>query len=385
MVRRITNILSAVLLLAMGVFCVFATPGLIKNAQADILGTELNKRRAERYSGVITIWQTDSFEGGTGSRTAWLNRRLGELEKRYNGVYFAVKTVSPELLPAMLERSRPDLICFGTGTFTPEQAKELLMPLSTSAALIPPLLECCGGLAVPLYFGSYCLLTGTEYASRLQSTDGLADYLNLGCGSITHNRQKTQVTRLTARCDNSGLAALAMLLEPGSLDFEISLRDGDGLWDCYNYDRLCATALCSQRQLYRLTAAAARGRSRASVLIPLSGYTDMVQAIGIIKGAEGKKLAVLQNVVDYLLSGPVQQTVNEIGLLPAGLNAFNGITYDNQFMQELAEAVRKSGVCTPSLFFDTRSAAENAAKYLTQGDGGYIDRLRAGLYGTESP
>ena len=79
MVRRITNILSAVLLLAMGVFCVFATPGLIKNAQADILGTELNKRRAERYNGVITIWQTDSFEGGTGSRTAWLNRRLSEL------------------------------------------------------------------------------------------------------------------------------------------------------------------------------------------------------------------------------------------------------------------------------------------------------------------
>ena len=35
--------------------------------------------------------------------------------------------------------------------------------------------------------------------------------------------------------------------------------------------------------------------------------------------------------------------------------------------------------------FDTMLAAENAAKYLTQGDGGYIDRLRAGLYGTESP
>ena len=37
----------------------------------------------EGYKGVLTLWQVDGFEGGSGSRSAFLNGRAIEFEKSH--------------------------------------------------------------------------------------------------------------------------------------------------------------------------------------------------------------------------------------------------------------------------------------------------------------
>lgn len=382
MARKVFNIASILLLCGILLFMVFATPHLLGSVGKDILGNELAKRREQNFHGVINVWQIDSFEGGVGSRTAWLNRRLTELEKKYVGIYFVVKSVSVELLPQLLQHSKPDLISFGGGVFTPAQASELLLPIASPNTLVPSLVASCQGLAVPMFFGGYCLLTGTEFASRMDPNEDLAGYLNMPCGTITYNKNKVPVQQLCVNYANTGVAALAGLIGP-NLSFSVFTATSDDLWDSYNYNKTSATALCSQRQLYRLTAAAARNKMRPSTVLPLPGYTDMVQSIGIPKGVDNKKLEVLYQVIAYLCSTPVQMKLNEIGLLPCDLSALGSIQYENEYMQILAEGIRAHTINAPSLFMSMEEqldAVDPIIQYLTgQSDSFYMD-FAAGLY-----
>lgn len=93
--RRVTPA-ALVLFVALVLFLWLAPGYLYPILASDIFSEEVQKRRESMYTGVITVWQVDTFEGGTGSRTAWLNRLLASLEKQYNGVYFVVRSMTPE-------------------------------------------------------------------------------------------------------------------------------------------------------------------------------------------------------------------------------------------------------------------------------------------------
>ena len=99
--RRVTP--AALLLFVVLVLFLWLAPGYLYPILAsDIFSEEVQKRRESTYTGVITIWQVDTFEGGTGSRTAWLNKLMSSLESQYNGVYFVVRSMTPERAKTLL-------------------------------------------------------------------------------------------------------------------------------------------------------------------------------------------------------------------------------------------------------------------------------------------
>lgn len=105
--RLFSALISALLLL----LCIFA-PAHLKNAlERDILGQELERRKNERFGGVIVIWQVDSFPGGVGSRAAWLASVLAPFEKKYS-VRFDVKTVSRSFFRSCFKAPAP--ICLAS-------------------------------------------------------------------------------------------------------------------------------------------------------------------------------------------------------------------------------------------------------------------------------
>lgn len=63
--------------------------------------------------------------------SAWLNKLMSSLESQYNGVYFVVRSMTPERAKTLLasgnESIMPDMISFGRGLI--ENPEELLMEI----------------------------------------------------------------------------------------------------------------------------------------------------------------------------------------------------------------------------------------------------------------
>lgn len=358
--NRLKFFLAIIISILMIFFCVYAYPSLKESAQADILGDAIRERAKSSFSGVITVWQIDSFEGGINSRATWLQNALTRLEKRYKGVYFAVKSVTVELLPKLLKTGKPDVISFGGGVFSLDEAEQYFMPVEAPLGVLPALKSSAEGLACPLFFGGYCMLVAQEFTNKPEYKHGLSDFLGSDFGHVKHNKQSVRVSPLAAGGYNTSLVPTALCLGKGGLKCDIVLRQSEGLWDAYNYDRICAAATVTQRQLYRLKAATDKDKGRKSVVLPLYPYTDMVQYAAVFKGANDAKLRVIYSALEHLTSTEVQLGLGSIGLMPADLTALKGIAYDNPYMQSMCDFYKASPIRVPSAFADLNGVNQAA-------------------------
>lgn len=90
-------------------------------------GGQENNVGADRPA-VLSLWHTDTFEGGKGSRAAFLKRVAAEYGKKNRGVAVLVSSYSAEgLQAAFLKGETPDLLSFGIGA---EADTAAFMPLS---------------------------------------------------------------------------------------------------------------------------------------------------------------------------------------------------------------------------------------------------------------
>ena len=105
---------------------------------------------------VVRVWNVDTFEGGKGSRTAFLRSVARELQG--DGAYYLVTSYTVDgALAALAEGDAPDVLSFGVGL---SEFAERLLPLSYSFA---------GGelggktLAYPWCMGGYYLFSLTDF------------------------------------------------------------------------------------------------------------------------------------------------------------------------------------------------------------------------------
>ena len=68
----------------------------------------------KKYKAVLTVWQIDSFEGGKGSRTAFLRSVSNGFSKKYQGILTLVVSHSVESAEKSLKEGKiPDIISIG--------------------------------------------------------------------------------------------------------------------------------------------------------------------------------------------------------------------------------------------------------------------------------
>lgn len=99
---------TSVCFLLAGALCAFsffrAIPALRKRADS------------EERTGVVRLWNVDTFEGGKGSRTAFLNRIAAVYEKEHPGVFVMVSSYTAEgAMAAFAKGNYPDMLSFGPG------------------------------------------------------------------------------------------------------------------------------------------------------------------------------------------------------------------------------------------------------------------------------
>ena len=272
-------------------------PFLLLLAAAVIVFVPQKSEKAETRT-VVRVWNIDTFEGGKGSRTAFLKSVARELKGE---AYYLVTSYTPEgALSAFAEGDAPDVLSFGVGL---SEFAERLLPLPYSFA---------GGelggktLAYPWCMGGYYLFSLTDFEGEGRTV------LSVG---------------------GENLPAVAARLEGISGEETESVAAYTGfLSGKYRY------LLGTQRDVCRFQARGVIVQAR-----PLAKYCDLYQYIGILSSE--KRDASLA-FVEALLSPEVQGRLSEIGMFPLENNAERTVSVfsSREALGRLAAAAREGDV-----------------------------------------
>lgn len=228
---------------------------------------------------VLRLWHVDTFEGGKGSRAAFLNRVARTFESGREGVYIMVETFTKEGVESSLEEGQsPDMISFSCGVEgVAELAKAL--PFSFVGGRLDD-----GCYAYPWAAGRYYLFSLTD--------------------DFTGINEETLVLSEGGKNIPQAAAALAGL--QGEFKRENSTSAYvDFLSGKYRY------MLGTQRDVCRF---AARGVDVKKKTV--EEYSDLFQYISVVSD-QAREGEVSQKFVNYLLSAEVGEKLSEIGMYPA--------------------------------------------------------------------
>lgn len=272
-------------------------PFLLLLAAAVIVFVPQKSEKAETRT-VVRVWNIDTFEGGKGSRTAFLKSVARELKGE---AYYLVTSYTLEgALSAFAEGEAPDVLSFGVGL---SEFAERLLPLKR---------EFAGGelggktLAYPWCMGGYYLFSLTDFEG-----DG----------------------RTVLSVGGENLPAVAARLEGISGEETESVAAYTGfLSGKYRY------LLGTQRDVCRFQARGVSVQAR-----PLTKYCDLYQYIGILSSE--KRDASLA-FVEALLSPEVQGRLSQIGMFPLANNAERTVSVfsSREALGWLAAAAREGDV-----------------------------------------
>lgn len=255
---------------------------------------------------IVHIWNVDTFEGGKGSRSAFLTRVARQCERRAEGVYFRVQTLTKAGAEAEMQKGNfPDLLSFGIG-------------LSVDKARCIPFSAASFGVrsAVPWCRGAYYLFSMTEDFSEenLVISDGGE---NLACAAAYFAGLEGEETDALA-------AYLAFL---------------GGEYKCL---------LGTQRDVSRFSSRGVNVYRRE-----LSEYCDLYQYIAVLRADTREECALF---LETLFSSDVQNALSDIGMLPARgaagrtLNVFCSAAQRAEAAQAVREGANKKN---PEKFFET--------------------------------
>ena len=244
---------------------------------------------------VVRVWNVDTFEGGKGSRTSFLQSVARSLQGEE--AYYLVTSYTLEgAKAAFQEGDCPDVLSLGVGL---AEFTERLLPLPYSFAG-----GSLGGetLAVPWCMGGYYLFSLTDFEGEGRTAISVGGE-NLSC--------------VSARLEGiEGEEVESIAAYTGFLSGK------------YRY------LLGTQRDICRFSA---RGVSVERK--PLTEYNDLYQYVGILS-AEKREEAMA--FVEALLSPETQGRLNEIGMSPPEKTAERTVSVfsSEEALDKLAHAAR---------------------------------------------
>lgn len=258
---------------------------------------------------IVRVWNVDTFEGGKGSRTAFLKRTARLVEKKNPNLYFMVSSYTAEgATAAYLKGERPDVLSFGVG-LSAFAENSLALPFSHGGG------ELSGGcLAYPWCRGEYSLYSLTD---NFEETGTIA----LSCGG-------SNLPQVSAACANlSGE-------EVDSLSAYVRFLNGE-----FRY------LLGTQRDACRFASRGVQVYTK-----PLPDYCDLYQYISVLSSAKWDDCL---HFVQELLSDETQGALAQIGMTSAmgdstrfTVSAFS----DDAALNSLRETARSGGLKNPEKF-----------------------------------
>lgn len=282
------------------------------------------------YKGIITLWQIDGFEGGTGSRKSFLLKAAREFERQNQGVLISVTSPTAQSAKEqMLSGIVPDLTSYCVGALYTGASR-----LITEHAAIGGRVE-NAVYALPWCRGGYCIITQTPLSESNEIQN-----LIVSQGEFTQPMIALALSKHRAK--------------------NLKVLPPKEAFSAYRTGKDCAL-LGTQRDVVRLI-----NLQQNFYVCPLTGFNDLYQYISVT-GKDELKNNYAEKFIDYLLSSKVQKTLTSLSLFSAQekvvyederLNLMSGATAEKTIsafisreqianMQELALAAYNKGQTLP--------------------------------------
>lgn len=211
---------------------------------------------------ILRIWNIDTFEGGKGSRTAFLNRAALRYGKAHN-IHFLVSSLTAEGAEIALSQGNcPDLISYGPG--------------------VPAIADVATSESYVWCYGKYCLFSKP-------GTDGLP------------NSENTLISE-----NGNALSVLAWRYL--NMSESPPVMDSVAAYVKFMQSKEASFFLGTQRDVFRF-----RSREFSVEVSALADFTDLMQYI-VITATQEEEFAAAMGFCKYLLSSEMQQTLTDIGM-----------------------------------------------------------------------
>lgn len=293
------------------------------------------------YQGIVTLWNVDTFEGGTYSRELLLGDFARSFESSHKGLYIVVTAFSPEEFRDQIEKgNRPDLISFGTGAGG--LVKGDLQKYRGSMNIRDDLAE--GGIlsgkqyALPWCMGGYALFSTEKLAAGAKAYAG------------------SKYTLPLAALTKNGVA-------------DIMAEESFSTNSQYNaYEKFVAKyssyLLGTQRDIYRLGLKVDQGKISDLKMRVLGNFTDLVQYMGIFEGVSGGRLDACQNFLEYVTSDTCQKKIARLGMFAA-----TDITlYSGGLLSEMESALKNVRVLSAFTSYEALLEYQSQSLLALQGN-----------------
>ncbi len=302
--------------------------------------------RAE-YQGIITLWNVDGFEGGSASRSSFLERVSRLFEKENIGAFIKVENMTEDEMLANLKAGiYPSLFSFSKGSagylkdkmqVLPDLSKSVMTNFYSSGLLGGKLLAC------PWAAGGYALLTSSERIEAAQKEVG--DLRSLAfelAHDISYKKSTKHIYSLTfgakainafSRVFDKGAESLAA---SGVIDKAYLSQSTYEAYESYALEK-AMMLLGTHRDIFRLENRVMMGKESDLIVQPIGEYTDMVCYMSIL-ATDPKIKAVCEDFVRFLVSESMQKDLARIGLLSVS----GAKIYSDGNMKLLEDAIDQS-------------------------------------------
>lgn len=314
------------------------------------------------WNGVLTLWHVVGFKTYQGSVTAYLESCAAQMEKKHTGVYVEVLGLTEEALKERYARGeRPDIWSFPSGAF----GEDAFAPLSGAFKLpdfagnLTPLTMEGEPTAVPYLYSGYYLMGNSALLQKWGMTfpdQGVYERMLAGdYAPLTALLQEAMAQKATARY--GALCAPPLLAARLGLNGKFA---SEGDFKAGQVPFMIGDA----RACGDLARKMPNGGFTFDVL-PLGGFTEQVQYIGMGAAAAGKRAVYAEEYISLLMTEAAQLKLTALGALPS-VELIDAPRYADGEQQRFYEAYRLPIAPSPALYAKKREALALAAKHAAE-------------------
>ena len=305
---KISRIVCSILLISVIIFTCFY--GVYK------IGAENYIVKQEDYQDVLTLWQIDNFEGGTGSRKQFLMSVARKFEKNNKGILIMVLNLTKEGAEENFNNGIfPDMISYGHGVEVKNVSE--FVPVNTVK----------GGLVDDRVYatawcrGGYVMIKNPNFKNSGNADECI----------IVSQGEYTQP--LTALCMEEIDVKSVKMLSP--MDAYVKFVSGKAKY-----------FLGTQRDVNRLSS-----REMLVEIVPFEKYNDLYQYISITS-IDGVKKYYSKEFINYLVSEKIQKELNKIGMM----SCYYSVDFENENLTIMQSV--KNNFLSLSIFTPTQNLIE---------------------------
>lgn len=362
------NLIALILL----IFVLSYVPTIVIISQKQRIIDNSALSEVSSFSGIIEIWNIDTFEGGNASKEFFLEEISRLFMKVNKGAYVHISSFSPAgLESALAEGRRPDIFSYGMGVG--ELIENFCQPIQRVKGIMTNFAlsgEKDGvQLALPYTFGGYGIFTTSEKLAEASIDSGIDLISNYNlCGFEKTLRKKIKTVQSISYGSTDFIIPEASLFFSNGVKkttLSTKLNPFDAYAGFVGFET-STLLLGNHRDLARLTQKLELNQISDLLFTPLGGYTDLVQYFSLARrdsienGVAEEKFNCCKRFVEFALGDDQQLKLRDIGMFSVkGIGLYHDIPFYSAF-----ESALTSQTIVPGAFESKVQRSERKQNYI---------------------